>query len=82
MGYFHCFNKHLCFVDMLCEQGGLVVYDGANNSADVMGRYCGKRFAWSLITTGSDIYLHLDGVLFNNDLHVITFEYNALSELA
>ncbi len=59
-----------------CELGGLDVAEGARN----LGRYCGRRFSWDLVTAGTELTLTLSGVTWVTGTHRISLEYEATGE--
>ena len=43
-----------------------------------LGRYCGQRFSWSLVSDGSELTLRLSDVPWMTGTHRITLEYEAI----
>ena len=60
---------------MDCESGGLTVTEGSSMR---LGRYCGQRFSWSLVSDGSELTLRLSDVPWMTGTHRITLEYEAI----
>ena len=61
---------------MTCDAGGFYVYDGEDETGPFLGVFCGHRFPWNLLASGSHIYMKLTGVewIFGRDTINVQFD--------
>lgn len=49
-----------CSTDQSCSERHLAVYAEEHAQSTLLGRFCGQRFPWSLVSTGSQLHIVLD----------------------
>ena len=65
---------------MECSKGHVVVYNGADVTGTVIGRFCGHRFPWDIFSTGTSLFMRLENVNWHPNVDVINWNYIAIGK--
>ena len=75
------YNDCFCITGMACSRGGLVIYSGTDDSGPVIGKYCGQRLQSTVYSRTHQVYITLEGVIWDTEIHQLELSYEAFGKL-
>ena len=55
--------------------------DGEDEDSPVLGTFCGHRFPWIILGSGSNIFMKLEGVIWKLGQDVINVRFEAIGRV-